>query len=64
MIRRTASLLLFVIMFCAVLLAQKPEGKPSEKSSEKPDYTEESFVVEQIKTTYRFENDGTGRKEL
>ena len=64
MIRRTASFILFLFALCAVALAQKPEGKPSEKSAEKPDYAEESFVVEQIKTSYRFENDGTGRKEL
>jgi Flp pilus assembly protein TadD len=63
MIRRSASLVLFVAALYAAA-AQKPEGKPSEKSAEKPDYTEESFVVEQLKTTYRFESDGTGRKEL
>ncbi len=30
----------------------------------KPDYSQESFVVEQMRTSYRFENDGTGRREL
>ena len=28
-----------------------------------PDYTEESFVIEQMHSYYRFEADGTGRKE-
>ena len=28
------------------------------------DYSQESFVVEQMRTRYRFEADGTGRKEL
>ena len=64
MIRRTASLVLLVAALYAAATAQKPEGKPSEKSADKPDYTEESFVVEQLKTSYRFEKDGTGRKEL
>ncbi|PYX87317.1 MAG: hypothetical protein DMG68_12135 [Acidobacteria bacterium] len=64
MIRRTASLVLLVATLYAAATAQKPEGKPSEKSADKPDYTEESFVVEQLKTSYRFEKDGTGRKEL
>jgi len=29
----------------------------------KPDYSQEAFVVEQYRSLYRFENDGTGRKE-
>ena len=29
----------------------------------KHDYSQEAFVVEQLRSTYRFENDGTGRKE-
>ena len=34
------------------------------KADVKPDYSQESFVVEQMRTSYRFENDGTGRREL
>src|ERR1700728_4609746 len=34
----------------------KPEGKSR-------DYTQESFVIEQMHSRYRFESDGTGRKE-
>src|SRR5438094_1563254 len=29
-----------------------------------PDYSQEPFVVEQSRTTCRFENDGTGRRDL
>src|SRR5262249_9646557 len=29
-----------------------------------PDYSPESFVLERVRTTYRFENDGTGRREI
>jgi tetratricopeptide (TPR) repeat protein/transglutaminase-like putative cysteine protease len=34
----------------------KPDGKS-------PDYAQESFVIEQMHSHYRFESDGTGRKE-
>src|SRR6266567_8703822 len=36
--------------------ADAPEGKT-------PDYSQESFVIEQMHSYYRFEADGTGRKE-
>jgi hypothetical protein len=36
-------------------------SKPGDKAR---DYTEESFVIEKLHATYRFEADGTGRKEL
>ena len=35
----------------------------SKARSEAPDYTQESFVIEQMHSHYRFEADGTGRKE-
>jgi len=35
-------------------------AKPQEK---KPDYSQESFVIEQLRSSYRFESDGTGRRE-
>jgi hypothetical protein len=31
--------------------------------SKAPDYAQESFVIEQMHSQYRFEADGTGRKE-
>ena len=37
--------------------AEKPTAKPA-------DYSQEAYAVEQLRTTYRFENDGTGRKEI
>ncbi|MCP5804363.1 hypothetical protein NL322_27695, partial [Klebsiella pneumoniae] len=36
---------------------------PAPKTENKRDYTQESFVVEQMHSRYRFEADGTGRKE-
>jgi len=43
--------------------AEKPadSAKPADKSH---DYSEESFVIEQMHSRYRFEADGTGRKEV
>src|SRR5579864_7327025 len=37
---------------------------PAPKTEDKHDYTQESFVIEQMHSRYRFEADGTGRKEL
>ncbi|HVI08192.1 MAG TPA: DUF3857 domain-containing protein [Candidatus Binatia bacterium] len=36
---------------------------PAQPVEPKRDYSQEAFVVEQYRSTYRFENDGTGRKE-
>src|SRR5437879_12640580 len=36
---------------------------PAPKVEDKHDYTQESFVIEQMHSRYRFEADGTGRKE-
>jgi tetratricopeptide (TPR) repeat protein len=53
--------------------AQKDAQKSAQSANSKtvsiiqsaavPDYSQEAFVVEQYHSTYRFENDGTGRKE-
>src|SRR3984957_3858532 len=43
---------------------RKPTETPASKAEEaKHDYSTEAFVVEQYRSIYRFENDGTGRKE-
>src|SRR5256885_16284479 len=62
MLRRLFLLpLFFVVSPC---LAQVP-APPSPPIPEKvPDHSQESFVVEKLRTVYRFENDGTGRKEV
>jgi tetratricopeptide (TPR) repeat protein len=48
--------------------AQATDSRPSEAPPSKPeeakrDYSTEAFVIEQYRSMYRFENDGTGRKE-
>jgi tetratricopeptide (TPR) repeat protein len=45
--------------------ADKGADKTAEKAADKAhDYTQESFVIEKMHSYYRFEADGTGRKEL
>ena len=48
--------------------APKPAGgekgaKSGDSDSEKKDYSQEGFVIEQVRTLFHFESDGTGRKE-
>jgi len=48
--------------------AAKAAAKPADTAPSKPeepkhDYSQEAFVIEQYRSSYRFENDGTGRKE-
>lgn len=48
-------------------LAQTGANKsqtPAEAAKQKPDYSQEAVVIEQLSTTYRFERDGTGQREL
>ena len=42
----------------------KPAAAPAEAAKQKPDYSQEAVVVEQVNTAYRFERDGTGQREL
>jgi tetratricopeptide (TPR) repeat protein len=51
------------------LNAQTNKDKPAapataDAAKQKPDYSQEAVVVEQVSTTYRFEKDGTGQREL
>lgn len=41
----------------------KAPAKPTEAAKQKPDYSQEAVVVEQLSTAYRFERDGTGQRE-
>ncbi len=42
---------------------QKSGDKTSDEADKKQDYSKEGFVVERLQERYRFENDGTGRKD-
>lgn len=64
---------LFCCALTASVVAQQPNPVPPTTSApakaaatvdtSKPDYTKESFVIEKMHSYYRFETDGTGRKE-
>jgi tetratricopeptide (TPR) repeat protein len=48
--------------------SSKSAAKPSDTTAPKPDapphdYSQEAYVIEQYRSLYRFDNDGTGRKE-
>jgi len=66
--------LLFSCLLTAGAVSQQ-SGQPSSRVDDKSivdksivdkahDYSEESFVIEKLNAHYRFESDGTGRKEL
>jgi tetratricopeptide (TPR) repeat protein len=55
------------IAACAQSEPPKPLTIPKtlEKAAEAaPDYSQQAFVVEKLRTSYRFEGDGTGKREL
>jgi len=43
---------------------QPQSAQPAPKDPVARDYSKEGFVIEQFHTSYRFENDGTGRREI
>jgi tetratricopeptide (TPR) repeat protein len=63
MTRRVLCLVVLVSSLSFAVLAEDPALKPAEKPAA-ADYAQESYVVEELSTSYRFENDGTGRKEV
>jgi len=65
--RRLVFLTFLLSALYTPLVAQQPAAKsaepPAAKSTESKDFLDEAFVIEQVQTKFRFENDGTGRKE-
>ncbi|MFI5111289.1 MAG: DUF3857 domain-containing protein [Terriglobales bacterium] len=58
-------LLAVLLLFTSAAVAQQlPAAPSSTKAEDKADYSQEAYVVESQRTVYRFENDGTGRKEV
>jgi len=59
--------LLLPVLLAGLMLAQQPPlpAAPSATKADKPaDYTQEPYVVQYQRTAWRFENDGTGRREV
>jgi tetratricopeptide (TPR) repeat protein len=54
-----------LLLFTSLATFAQVPAPPSPPIPEKvPDHSQESFVVERLHTAYRFESDGTGRKEV
>ena len=68
---RKAQIVAFLLTLSFVIgtSAQTTQNKPAtpaqspEAAKQKSDYSQEAVVIEQLKTTYRFERDGTGQRE-
>ncbi len=59
-----ALLLISTFFYGPTATAQtKAPAKPTEAAKQKPDYSQEAVVVEQLSTAYRFERDGAGQRE-
>src|ERR1700757_1812484 len=66
--RRLAVLVVLISSLLPTLAAQQPETMPAagaaaKAAEQQKDYSQESFVIEKVLTRFRFETDGTGRKE-
>src|ERR1051325_7907535 len=53
----------FALPASAQTSAGKTPSKATEAAKQKPDFSQEAVVVEQLSTAYRFESDGTGKRE-
>src|SRR5581483_8385760 len=65
--RRFVVFLVVVIgLFVSPSVGQQPIAPPSpdKPAAKSSDYSQEAYVVESYRTSYRFENDGTGVREL
>jgi hypothetical protein len=58
-IKRSLALIVWVLLIAPSKFAGQAPPPPGPST----DYTQEAYVVEQSKTTWRFENDGTGRRD-
>ena len=65
-----ASSFLFAAPLSSVMAQAEPpplpakSQTPADAAKQKPDYSQEAVVIEQLSTTYRFERDGTGQRDL
>lgn len=62
--KRLSVAVLCVFFFCAGASSQQSPAPAAAEKQAQPDYSQEPFVVEQYRTTARFETDGTGERDL
>ena len=55
---------LLLLVYSVYAPAQTPSADADKKDAKTADYSQEAFVIESQHTVYRFENDGTGTKEV
>ena len=63
---RNAQIIAIIVAFSFLIgsiKAQAPAKHP-DAAKQKPDYSQEALVIEQLSTSYRFERNGTGQREL
>lgn len=55
-----------IVLVCSCAQARQAQAVPEKTAnpSATPDYSRESYVIEEMRNTYTFENDGTGKHEL
>ena len=58
------ALLSTLCILSSAQIAPPPPPAPSSSQDKAPDYSQEGFVIEKWHTTYTFQNDGTGKREL
>ena len=59
-----ASSFLFGTPFSSAQTKSPAPGQSAEPAKQKPDYSGEAVVIEQLASAYRFERDGTGQREM
>ena len=52
-----------LLLTLSILFPTQALAKTSEPA-QKPDYSQEAVVIEHLSTAYRYERDGTGRREM
>jgi tetratricopeptide (TPR) repeat protein len=55
---------LILLSLAATSFAQVPAPPAPPIAAQAPDYSQQSYVIEKLRTSYRFENDGKGRREV
>src|SRR5215469_4271190 len=62
--RRLSSLVLLILSVCALAQNKPSTATQATEQAANKDYSDEGFVVEQLRNTYHFETNGTGKHEL